>query len=79
MAKAKEQTKKAAQKGRDSATGLRTGTKKFSVYQVWKSGKPEEEGVKAALKFLGTHDAAAENSTKASVIAWFREFDRKFR
>ncbi len=79
MAKAKEQTTKEAPKGRDSDTGLRIGTKKFSVYQVWRAGKPEEEGLKAALKFLGKHDAAAENSTRGSVKSWYREFDRKFK
>ena len=79
MAKArapKEQAKKGT--NRDPATGYRVTTKKFVVYQAWKSKGSKEDGLKAALKFLGTHDKAAEQRTRGSVHAWFREFEKKF-
>ena len=80
MAKAaapKEQAKKGTD--RDSTTGYRVNTKKYVVYQTWQSRGSLEDGLRAALKFLGKHDAAAEQRTRGSVRAWFREFDRKFR
>ncbi len=79
MAKAKE-SKQEIKNGteKDPATGLRTGTKKFVVYQCWKAKKSLEDGTKAALKHMGKHDAAGERSTRGSVRSWYREFDRRF-
>ncbi len=80
MAKAvatKEQAKKGTEK--DSKTGYRVSTKKFKVYEVWRSKGSLEDGLKAALKFLGKSDAATQKYTKGSVYSWFKEFDRKFQ
>lgn len=76
-----EKKPKAAEKtlqgSRDASTGYRTETKKYAVFGVYRAGGTMGEALKTALKFLGTHDAAAEKSTKGSVRAWYREFDRK--
>ena len=56
----------------------RTGTKKYATFEVWKSGGTLEQALAAALKFVGKSDAGVEKSTKGSVYAWFREFDRRF-
>ncbi len=80
MAKAaapKEQAKEGTKK--DATTGYRVTTKKYVVYKTWKGKGSQEEALKVALKFMGTHDKAAEERTRGSVRAWFREFERKFK
>ena len=74
----KEKKPKEKAASADPATGYRTTTKKFKVYEVWKSGGTEEQATAAALKFLGKSDPATQKSTGASVRAWMQEFERRF-
>jgi len=63
----------------DKASGLRMGTKKWKVYEVFKAGGSLEKAADAALKFLGNPSAADEKSTRASVRSWYKDFERRFK
>lgn len=68
---------KVSSEGVDKQSGLRLGTKKFKVYESYKSGGTMEQATKAALSFQGKTDEASRKSTEASVRSWFRDFERK--
>ncbi len=78
MAK-KEHPKRAPEKGKDAASGLRLGTKKFCTYEAWKAGKSEEDCTNDALNFQGNTNVEGTCSTTNSVKAWRKEFDRRWK